>query len=58
MSDRTSHLKVRSDLLINFEKRIVVLELKYSRDGTNVDTLLIDALAQIKDKVYGTENLG
>ena len=35
-----------------------MLELKYSKDGSDVETLLEDAIAQLEDKAYGTENLG
>ena len=58
MMSEQHNFKGRSDLIINFDKRRVVLELKYSRDGTDVDTLLEDAIAQLEDKAYGTENLG
>ena len=50
--------KGRSDLLINLKNRRVVIELKFSSDGKNCEALLQEAVNQIKDKEYGTENLG
>ena len=49
--------KGRSDILINLKNRRIVLELKFSADGRNSETLLKDAVNQINDKEYGTENL-
>ena len=48
----------RSDLIINFQKRRVVIEFKFSADGRNSESLLQEAINQIKDKEYGRENLG
>ncbi|MBO6258210.1 MAG: PD-(D/E)XK nuclease domain-containing protein, partial [Succinivibrio sp.] len=48
----------RSDLIVNFQKRRVVIELKFSSDGRNSAALLKEAVNQIEDKEYGTENLG
>ncbi len=50
------NFKGRSDILINFPKRRVVMELKFSQDGTDVDKLLEDGLEQIKTRQYGIEN--
>ncbi|MBO6258349.1 MAG: AAA family ATPase [Succinivibrio sp.] len=50
--------KGRSDLLINLKNRRVVIELKFSSDGKNSEALLQEAVKQIEDKEYGTENLG
>ena len=50
--------KGRSDLVLNFINRRLVLELKYSPDGKNLDALLSDAISQIKDRDYGQEHLG
>ncbi|MBO6259156.1 MAG: PD-(D/E)XK nuclease domain-containing protein [Succinivibrio sp.] len=50
--------KGRSDLIVNFPKRCVVIELKFSSDGKNSKSLLKEAANQIKDQEYGTENLG
>ena len=50
--------KGRSDLLINLKNRRVVLELRFSPDGRNSETLLNDAVNQINDREYGTENPG
>ncbi|MBO6257922.1 MAG: PD-(D/E)XK nuclease domain-containing protein, partial [Succinivibrio sp.] len=50
--------KGRSDLLVNLKNRRVVIELKFSSDGKNSEALLQEAVNQIKDKDYGTENLG
>ena len=50
------NIKGRSDILINFPKRRVVMELKFSQDGTDVDKLLEDGLEQIKTRQYGIEN--
>ena len=51
------NFKGRSDILINLDKRRIILELKYSDDGHDVNSLLEDAVNQIKDKEYGTEDL-
>ena len=51
------NFKGRSDILINLDKRRIILELKYSNDGHDVNSLLEDAVNQIKDKEYGTEDL-
>ena len=50
--------KGRSDLIVNLKNRRVVIELKFSADGKNSEALLKEAKNQIKDKEYGTENLG
>jgi hypothetical protein len=50
--------KGRSDLVLNFINRRLVLELKYSPDGKNLDALLSDAISQMKDRDYGQEHLG
>ncbi|MBQ9275306.1 MAG: AAA family ATPase, partial [Succinivibrio sp.] len=47
----------RSDVTACFEHRILVLELKYSQDGTNQDKLLEEAVNQIREHDYGRENL-
>ena len=52
------NFKGRSDILLNLNKRRIVLELKYSNDGHDVNSLLEDAVRQIKEKEYGIENLG
>ncbi len=51
------NFKGRSDILINLDKRRIVLELKYSDDGNNVDSLLEEAVNQIREKEYGSEYL-
>lgn len=50
--------KGRSDILVNFDTRRVILELKFSETGRDVDSLLKDAVAQIQSREYGVENLG
>ena len=50
--------KGRSDLSLNFKQRRIVIELKFSQDGSNAQALLEDALEQIKSRDYGRENLG
>ncbi|SFK55588.1 AAA family ATPase [Succinivibrio dextrinosolvens] len=52
------NFKGRSDILLNLNKRRIVLELKYSDDGHDVNSLLEGAINQIKEKEYGIENLG
>lgn len=52
------NFKGRSDILINLDNRRIVLELKYSKDGHDVNSLLDEAVKQIKEKEYGIENLG
>ncbi|MBO6258943.1 MAG: AAA family ATPase [Succinivibrio sp.] len=49
--------KGRSDLIVNFQKRRMVIELKFSPDGKNSEVLLQEAINLIEDKEYGTENL-
>ena len=50
--------KGRSDILVNFPKRRVVLELKYT-DKVNEEKIKLDeAEQQIIEKGYGLENLG
>ena len=51
------NFKGRSDIQINFAKRRVVMELKFSADGKNADRLLEEGLEQIKSRQYGIENL-
>ena len=50
--------KGRSDILINFPKRRVVLELKYATEEKEEKIKLAEAEKQIMDKGYGLENLG
>ncbi|MBO6258462.1 MAG: PD-(D/E)XK nuclease domain-containing protein, partial [Succinivibrio sp.] len=50
--------KGRSDLIVNFQQRRVVIELKFSPGGRNCEALLKEAINQIKNKEYGRENLG
>ena len=50
--------KGRSDILVNFPKRRVVLELKYT-DKVNEEKIKLDeAEQQLIEKGYGLENLG
>ncbi|WP_295355458.1 AAA family ATPase [uncultured Succinivibrio sp.] len=48
----------RSDILVNFPKRRVVLELKYTDINSEEQKKLEDAEQQIIEKRYGFENLG
>ncbi|SKA64336.1 PD-(D/E)XK nuclease superfamily protein [Succinivibrio dextrinosolvens DSM 3072] len=48
----------RSDILVNFPKRRVVLELKYTDINSEEQKKLEDAEHQIIEKRYGFENLG
>ena len=50
--------KGRSDILVNFPKRRVVLELKYTDKVSSEKAKLSEAEKQIKEKGYGLENLG
>ena len=50
--------KGRSDILVNFPKRRVVLELKYTDKVTEEKAKLAEAENQIKEKGYGLEALG
>ena len=50
--------KGRSDILVNFPKRRVVLELKYTDKVNEEKNKLDDAEQQIIEKGYGLENLG
>ena len=50
--------KGRSDILVNFPKRRVVLELKYTDKVNEEKNKLDEAEQQIKEKGYGLENLG
>jgi hypothetical protein len=50
--------KGRSDILVNFPKRRVVLELKYTDKVSSEKAKLSEAENQIKEKGYGLENLG
>jgi hypothetical protein len=42
----------RSDVLIQFPKRVVVLEFKFSKDGTGMDGLRREGENQIEEKGY------
>ena len=50
--------KGRSDIIVNFPKRRVVLELKYTDKASNEQRKLDEAEKQIIEKGYGLENLG
>ncbi len=50
--------KGRSDIVVNFPKRRVVLELKYTTEDNEEASKLDEAEKQIIDKCYGLENLG
>ena len=50
--------KGRSDIIVNFPKRRVVLELKYTDKASNEQKKLDEAEKQIIEKGYGLENLG
>ena len=50
--------KGRSDILVNFPKRRVVLELKYTDKETEEKAKLAEAENQVKEKSYGLEDLG
>ncbi|SFS46088.1 PD-(D/E)XK nuclease superfamily protein [Succinivibrio dextrinosolvens] len=52
------NFKGSSDLLVNFTKRRVLIELKFSKDGTDTEVLLDEAKAQIIRREYGIENHG
>ncbi|MBQ9274608.1 MAG: AAA family ATPase [Succinivibrio sp.] len=47
-----------ADLILNFKRRRIVLELKFSQDGRNAQSLLNQALKQIDENDYGRESLG
>jgi len=49
--------KGRSDLIVDFAKRRVVFELKFSKDGKDTDTKLNEAVSQLESRDYGRENL-
>ena len=49
--------KGRSDLIVDFAKRRVVFELKFSKDGKDTDTKLDEAVSQLESRDYGRENL-
>ncbi|WP_031491783.1 AAA family ATPase [Succinivibrio dextrinosolvens] len=51
------NFKGRSDILVNFPKRRVVLELKYTTEENEEPSKLDEAEKQIKEKGYGLENL-
>ncbi len=51
------NFKGRSDILVNFPKRRVVLELKYTTQENEEPSKLDEAEKQIKEKGYGLENL-
>lgn len=53
-----NNAKGRSDILINFTRRRLILELKFSQSGKDADRLLKDAVEQIEAKEYGIETLG
>jgi hypothetical protein len=50
--------KGRSDIFVNFPKRRVVLELKYTDNNNEEQKTLDEAEKQIIEKGYGLENLG
>ena len=50
--------KGRSDIIVNFTKRRVVLELKYTDKVNEEKNKLDEAEQQIIEKGYGLENLG
>ena len=50
--------KGRSDILVNFPKRRVVFELKYTTEESEEQKKLDEAESQIIEKGYGLENLG
>lgn len=50
--------KGRSDIIVNFPKRRVVLELKYTDKNSEEQKKLDEAEKQIIEKGYGLENLG
>ena len=50
--------KGRSDIVVNFPKRRVVLELKYTDKASEEQKKLDEAEKQIIEKGYGLENLG
>ncbi|SFK34083.1 AAA family ATPase [Succinivibrio dextrinosolvens] len=50
--------KGRSDIIVNFPKRRVVLELKYTDKVSSEKAKLAEAEKQIKEKGYGLEDLG
>ena len=50
--------KGRSDIIVNFTKRRVVLELKYTDKNSEEQKKLDEAEKQIIEKGYGLENLG
>ena len=52
------NFKGRSDILVNFPKRRVVLELKYTSKVSEEQKKLAEAEEQLKEKGYGLENLG
>ncbi|MBO5566247.1 MAG: PD-(D/E)XK nuclease domain-containing protein, partial [Succinivibrio sp.] len=49
--------KGRSDLIVDFAKRRVVFEFKFSKDGQDADTKLNEAVSQLESRDYGRENL-
>ncbi|MDY6471098.1 MAG: PD-(D/E)XK nuclease domain-containing protein, partial [Succinivibrio dextrinosolvens] len=51
------NFKGSCDLLINFPKRRVVIELKFSKNGTDVKVLLEEAKDQIRRREYGVEHI-
>ena len=50
--------KGRSDILVNFPKRRVVIELKYTTEESEEQKKLAEAENQLIEKGYGLENLG
>ncbi len=45
--------KGRSDLEIDYDNRRMVLELKYANDSSMVQSKLVEAVEQIKERDYG-----
>ena len=50
------NFKGRSDLIINLKTRRIVIELKFSNNGTSIEKLLQKAVEQLKEQEYGTED--
>jgi len=48
----------RADLIVNLARRRIVIEFKFSKDGHRTADLLHEAGLQLKNRQYGTENLG
>ncbi len=45
--------KGRADIILNYENRRIVLELKYASNESEAQKKLDEAIQQIKDKDYG-----